>query len=1089
MLLAVVGTGLGVAAATPNAGMADTSTAEIDITGDGPELATLGNDYGATDAEVDPTLSDDTGETTVILSVDRGIELSEATNVGPLLQANSDATLGPVASEVESLGAATVQNRITLGNLLVVDINLDVHSVDELASIDGVERVTPNIRFTVPDPVAPTDVTTGAGVAGNDVSTAQNHNFTFGLQQLDIPGFEEEFNGERGGNATVAVVDNGFSNPEEGHPDIEIAKKYLIQDGNVTEGIIAPGSHGEHVSGTATGAADPVGDVPRYGVAPNATLVKLDVFGTDPTATSADILTALNISAFDENADVAGFSLGADPTDPNADALYQPVYTSVIADANAAGMAASISSGNAGLGAVGSPGSDFLSMSVGAANSAGDIAGFSSGGVISDASIQQFDGEPTVQLPEFFPQKYVKPDVSAAGVDVLSAGPLGSAVPDENATYSLSSGTSMAQPHVAGAIALLQSLTAEQLPPREIQTALAETAEKPDLDGVTELNGRDTRYGTGIINVTAAALALQNTQTIEGTVTAPNGEAVVGATVGTDAGGLTTARGPDGSYTLYTTQDPANLTVDAFGSVPETVEVSGGQTTNVTLDPALAVELVEGQPIFETFGGEFNVSVNLANLENLTVGLTANSTVAPGDLTLLLNGQEQPIGEQISLGGFDGLATLTLDVADSTNLSEGDVVGLEHTFEGAGDSLTVETGPTQLTETLDPAAFQAEDFVGLPNAAPLNGVLSGYGADMTVTNTGQQPGVVQFDWFFGPLSLQSPPSSEVGPTRTFTESFNLVDLPPANFFDEPQVIAHGFQANNTETGVVDDFVAEQFTIFNGQDSEFTVPVFQPPAAAPAGATVTLPALVENIGALNDTQSIEFRFAGTTVASQNLTLDALSEVEPGNFTFDSQQIAFEGLTLPNDPGTYEHGIFTADNSQTRNITLVGPEALDIAGQGSEATVSGGNNDVSVDVVSASAVEGATVTLTIGGQQLTQTVNLSAGQTTVTFENATTGVSPGVYDVTVSALGAQTTGTVTVTLDTTGDGNPATDTNGDGNFDDVDGDGNADIVDVQALFDSLDNGELQSGAELFDFAGLSDNRVSVFDVQALFNEVTS
>ena len=74
-----------------------------------------------------------------------------------------------------------------------------------------------------------------------------------------------------------------------------------------------------------------------------------------------------------------------------------------------------------------------------------------------------------------------------------------------------------------------------------------------------------------------------------------------------------------------------------------------------------------------------------------------------------------------------------------------------------------------------------------------------------------------------------------------------------------------------------------------------------------------------------------------------------------------------------------------------------------------------------------------------------------------------------------------------IDVTGDGNPATDTTGDGLLDDVNGDGEATIVDVQALFQNLDNDEVQSNAALFDFSGTGDE-VTVSDVQALYNQIT-
>jgi len=104
-------------------------------------------------------------------------------------------------------------------------------------------------------------------------------------------------------------------------------------------------------------------------------------------------------------------------------------------------------------------------------------------------------------------------------------------------------------------------VTDEQLEPEAIENALAETAEKPDND-FPELNSRDIRYGTGIIDVNAAAEALtgDDVQTIEGTVTdAETGEPIVGATVESAEGALTSTD-EDGEYTLTVTSDPAEIT-------------------------------------------------------------------------------------------------------------------------------------------------------------------------------------------------------------------------------------------------------------------------------------------------------------------------------------------------------------------------------------------------------------------------------------------------------------------------------------------------------------------------------------------------
>ncbi len=83
----------------------------------------------------------------------------------------------------------------------------------------------------------------------------------------------------------------------------------------------------------------------------------------------------------------------------------------------------------------------------------------------------------------------IKPEVSAPGVNVRSAGP--------NGGYQLLTGTSMASPHATGAVLLLKEAF-PYLTGREIKMALFLTAD--DLG----TPGEDNDYGNGMINVLAA---------------------------------------------------------------------------------------------------------------------------------------------------------------------------------------------------------------------------------------------------------------------------------------------------------------------------------------------------------------------------------------------------------------------------------------------------------------------------------------------------------------------------------------------------------------------------------------------------------
>ncbi len=242
--------------------------------------------------------------------------------------------------------------------------------------------------------------------------------------------------------------------------------------------------HGTHVTGTIVGLDRMNNDT--IGVAFNAQwmgaasivcnggtahLLATFQWSMDPDgnpATSEDMADVINNSWYDPGLDTIDcFS----------------VYVPLLQAMEAAGIAVVFSAGNAGPGpsTITPPHNVNLnlvnSFTVGALNgnsSSLSIAGFSSRGpshcVATDSSL------------------IIKPEVSAPGVDVRSCLPTG---------YGLLSGTSMASPHVSGAICLLKEAF-PYLPGKELKLALYFTA--------TDLGqpGEDNIYGMGVINLPAA---------------------------------------------------------------------------------------------------------------------------------------------------------------------------------------------------------------------------------------------------------------------------------------------------------------------------------------------------------------------------------------------------------------------------------------------------------------------------------------------------------------------------------------------------------------------------------------------------------
>lgn len=251
----------------------------------------------------------------------------------------------------------------------------------------------------------------------------------------------------------------------------------------------ASSSHGTHTTGTALGLDPATNDT--IGVAFNAMWI-----ASDPVASTDDELLdpATFMSVFEwvldpdgnpETSDdvprVINNSWGYDYTLATQFGACEMVEAEVLVAIETAGICSPFSAGNEGPGVstTGFPAmrvfNEVNPMAVGAVNASNTIASFSSRG-------------PTPCILEEGPLQ-IKPEVSSPGVNIRSC--------SGNNSYSYLQGTSMACPHVSGALLLL----AEAFPMAsayELKYALYQTA--VDLGEV----GEDNIYGRGLIDVFAA---------------------------------------------------------------------------------------------------------------------------------------------------------------------------------------------------------------------------------------------------------------------------------------------------------------------------------------------------------------------------------------------------------------------------------------------------------------------------------------------------------------------------------------------------------------------------------------------------------
>jgi subtilisin family serine protease len=305
-------------------------------------------------------------------------------------------------------------------------------AVARIASVPGVREVEPSVRYRsalysspkvigAPQLWGSTLATAGQGLKIGiiDDGVDQTHPFFSPAGFTMPPGFPK---GQRAYTTAKVIVARAFPPPMA---NWRYAK--VPFDPNESE-------HGTHVAGIAAGDFNTsAGRFKVSGIAPRAYIGNYRI-GTNPTSglgldgNSAEIAAAVE-QAVKDGMDVINLSYGEPEMTPSRDVVVQAMNA-----AAAAGVVPVIAAGNdfdsVGEGSVSSPANAAGAIAVAAASKSGVIAYFSSGG-------------PTPISLE------LKPDVTAPGVGILSS------VPRREGTWGMLDGTSMAAPHVAGAVAVL----------------------------------------------------------------------------------------------------------------------------------------------------------------------------------------------------------------------------------------------------------------------------------------------------------------------------------------------------------------------------------------------------------------------------------------------------------------------------------------------------------------------------------------------------------------------------------------------------------------------------------------------------------
>ncbi|MBT2470516.1 S8 family serine peptidase [Streptomyces sp. ISL-66] len=396
--------------------------------------------FAADESPVDPPLFDETqggGSVRVNVLLDGRSDLSSASEAGETL--------------------------VSYDSLPMVTLRVDRAGLDSLSAMPGVVSVTEDI------PVEPT-LNESTVKIGSDKAVAA---------------------GKTGAGSAIAILDTGVAT---GHPflsgrvkaeacfsvtDAAYGATSLCPDGTAEqEGTgsadadsgpcttVGTGcSHGTHVAGIAAGNGTGVTGAPARGVAPGADIIAMQVFskftsdsycgpGASPCVlsfTSSQIKALEKVSAMKKagtNIIAANMSLGggrwtaacaADPRKPIIDTLF------------AEGVATVVAAGNNGFSnAVNAPGCVPSALTVGSTTDDDQFSTFSNRGPLLD--------------------------LLAPGTNITSALPGGA--------FGTKSGTSMAAPHVAGALAVLrQAYPAKSV--AELEALLKSTGKPIAAEGGT----------------------------------------------------------------------------------------------------------------------------------------------------------------------------------------------------------------------------------------------------------------------------------------------------------------------------------------------------------------------------------------------------------------------------------------------------------------------------------------------------------------------------------------------------------------------------------------------------------------------------
>lgn len=535
--------------------------------------------------------------------------------------------------------------------------NYPLQAVDAIDGRTATQRSGPSLPGTTESPFASAAVT---------ASTLDGSNWNIELVGADRVWEEFELRGE---GAVVAGFDTGvnFRHPAlvaryrgyRGNNRFDHHYNWFEPDGNLyPNGDLGPsisqepvtcGSHGTHTMGTMVGDGTVAGT--QTGMAPGAMWIALpgicgntmgggirdNIGGIKafqwllcPTDLSGSLATADCSKA----PDVVNNSWGsANPTGETFRPWIQALRAANIAPVFAAGNP------NTTNGSIGSPANAPEAITVGATDRNDRVATFSGRG------------------PSFYPNEQ-KPELSAPGVDVKST--------TTHSDYGLSSGTSMAAPHVAGLIALMVAADlrdgVRDFSVDELEAFMQSTA--VDLGP----GGADPDYGFGRIDAYNAVRLVLNAGDLRGVVRDVQSAApIVGATIsGVEAIHFVAQTNAEGHYSITVPAGVYQLQVDAWGYRSATFPNQYVLANSLSVAD-IALESLPQVTVQGTVRGAAGLLVGAElYVDAMPAVRTTTDTSGRFQLTLPV-GVHRLVAEKVGYRRTETLVTIDEDVAESVN--------------------------------------------------------------------------------------------------------------------------------------------------------------------------------------------------------------------------------------------------------------------------------------------------------------------------------------------------------------------------------------------------------------------------------------